>query len=37
MPALYPARSFVEAGGLMALSGNAAEVIRVVIGLDPAN
>jgi putative ABC transport system substrate-binding protein len=28
MPALYPARSFVEAGGLMALSGNAGEVIR---------
>ena len=28
MPALYSARSFVEAGGLMALSGNAAEVIR---------
>jgi putative tryptophan/tyrosine transport system substrate-binding protein len=28
MPALYSSRSFVEAGGLMALSGNAAEVIR---------
>ena len=28
MPALYSARSFVEAGGLMALSGNAGEVIR---------
>lgn len=28
MPALYSARSFAEAGGLMALSGNAAEVIR---------
>jgi putative ABC transport system substrate-binding protein len=28
MPALYSSRSFVEAGGLMALSGNAGEVIR---------
>jgi putative ABC transport system substrate-binding protein len=28
MPALYSARSFVEVGGLMALSGNAGEVIR---------
>ena len=28
MPALYSCRSFVEAGGLMALSGNAAEVMR---------
>lgn len=28
MPAVYPARSFVEVGGLMALSGNAGEVIR---------
>ena len=44
MPALYSSRSFVEAGGLMALSGNAAEVIRrtaavvarVLAGVRPA-
>ena len=44
MPALYPARSFVEAGGLMALSGNTGDVIRraaavvarVLAGVRPA-
>lgn len=33
LPALYPARAFVDAGGLMALSGDAAGVVHRVASL----
>jgi len=33
LPAVYGARSFAEAGGLMALHGDTAEVIRRTVGL----
>ena len=33
LPGVYPTRSFVDVGGLMALHGNSAEVVRRVSGL----
>jgi putative ABC transport system substrate-binding protein len=33
LPALYPARTFTDRGGLMALHGNSAEVLRCVSAL----